>query len=572
MTSKLLYTAIPTWLIIRLLSISLVTSAQPIDSLKTIAASAKHDTIAIKLYIKVADNFFENNQNDSALFYYNLALNRVKPQFENKIKPFIYHRINRVFYDNGNYSTALSYLFKILVLFENIQSSPYDTLTVNRELAQVYSDIGLNYFATENFHKALEYFEKAILLVEPLNPSLSDKELTRYMFVFTLNMGSVYIALQHYPDAREKFEAALALNQRLGFIEYDAVLYNNLGIIFKEENNLDKAFEFYQKSAEIRGTLRDTAGLAQVYNNIGILDFTRNRYASAIPYLEKALDYSRRSNSIKSEVLAADYLSRAFKNMGVFDKAFEMQSIHKQLNDSILSKEQLEQVSRLELQYLHDREKNILELTQEIEMAKKKRKLLVYMIISGISIFSIIILYLVNRYQAVRMNKMQLEKDGLELEQRNLKLEKQNLEMELEYRNKELTTHVMYLLNKNELLTSITEKLLRIKQKLLPENRVVIQEIIHELETNVDKTVWEEFELRFQNVQQDFYDKLHAKYPNLTPNEVKLSAFLRLNMTTKEISSITLQSVKSIEMARIRLRRKMGISRDQNLTQLLQEI
>ncbi len=572
MTRKLLYTAIPTWLIIRLLSISLATSAQPIDSLKALATSAKHDTIAIKLYVKVADNFFENKQNDSALFYYNLALNRVKPQFENKIKPFIYHRINRVFYDSGNYSTALSYLFKMLVLFENIQSEPYDTLTVNRELAQVYSDIGLNFFATENFHKALEYFEKGTQLVEPLNPSLSNKELTRFMFVFTLNMGSVYVALQHYPEAREKFEAALALNQRLGIIEYDAVLYNNFGIIFKEENNLDKAFEFYQKSAEIRSTLRDTAGLAQAYNNIGILDYTRNRYANAIPYLEKALDYSRRSNSIKSEVLAADYLSRTFKNMGVFDKAYEMQSIHKQLNDSILSKEQLEQISRLELQYLHDKEKNILELTQEIEMAKKKRKLLVYMIISGISIFSIIILYLVNRYQAVRMNKMQLEKDGLELERRNLKLEKQNLEMELEYRNKELTTHVMYLLNKNELLTSITEKLLRIKQKLLPENRVVIQEIIHELETNVDKTVWEEFELRFQNVQQDFYDKLHAKYPNLTPNEVKLSAFLRLNMTTKEISSITLQSVKSIEMARIRLRRKMGISRDQNLTQLLQEI
>ena len=126
--------------------------------------------------------------------------------------------------------------------------------------------------------------------------------------------------------------------------------------------------------------------------------------------------------------------------------------------------------------------------------------------------------------------------------------------------------------NKNEFIASITEKLLNIKPLLLPENKVWVQEIIREMKSNIDNTVWNEFEVRFQQVHEDFYKKLGESYPNLTPNETKLCAFMRLNMTTKDISAITFQSVKSIQVARARLRKKMGITRDDNLVTLLQQL
>lgn len=197
---------------------------------------------------------------------------------------------------------------------------------------------------------------------------------------------------------------------------------------------------------------------------------------------------------------------------------------------------------------------------------------MIYLIIAGIFLFTVVILYLINRNQRIKMRQVKLVKESLELEQKNLTLEKQNLELELDYRNKELATHVMYLVNKNEFLASITEKLLAIRHMLLPENRTVVQEIIREMKSNIDNTVWNEFEVRFQNVHQDFYQKLGEKYPDLTPNEIKLCAFLRLNMTTKDISSITFQSLKSIQVARARLRKKLGITRDENLVSLLQQL
>ncbi len=75
--------------------------------------------------------------------------------------------------------------------------------------------------------------------------------------------------------------------------------------------------------------------------------------------------------------------------------------------------------------------------------------------------------------------------------------------------------------------------------------------------------------MRFQEVHADFYQKLTSKFTDLSPNKLKICAFLRLNMSTKEISTITFQSPKSISMARFRLRKKMEIGSYNNLVSYL---
>ncbi|MCO5263806.1 MAG: tetratricopeptide repeat protein [Lentimicrobium sp.] len=554
-------------------------TAGPADSLKVLAAAASADTTAIRLLAETGDYFARLDQHDSALYYYNRALSLVGPENESQVAPVIYYKLNRLFYKSGNYDISLEYLFKVLLHYDIIRSSAHDTAKIEIQTALAYGDIGLSYFSMENYLKSKEYFEKGYAIIHKLSQSNQKKDATENMFVFIINLGSVHVALEEFGKAREYFEVALGLNKQLGKIAYDAVLYNNLGIIFKEEKNYQKAYEYYLKCADIRETISDTAGLAQVNNNLGNLEFMRGNYKIAIDFLQKALNFSRKSKNLKSEMLSADFLSRTYEKTREFDKALEMHKLFKQLHDSILDSEKLHQTARLELQYQYEKLRKETELQQEIELAKKERKSLIYLIIAGIFLFTVVILYLINRNQRIKMKQVKLVKESLELEQKNLTLEKQNLllekqnlELELEYRNKELATHVMYLVNKNEFLASITEKLLAIRHMLLPENKTVVQEIIREMKSNIDNTVWNEFEVRFQNVHQDFYQKLGEKYPDLTPNEIKLCAFLRLNMTTKDISSITFQSLKSIQVARARLRKKLGITRDENLVSLLQQL
>ncbi len=471
-----------------------------------------------------------------------------------------------------SYSTSLDYLFKTLAYYDDIRLNPYDTVTVDFEMARVYTGIGLNYFALGNHTKALEYYENGLSLIEKLNLNSSAPNMDRSLFITTFNIGTVYVDLKESEKAKYYFDKALEYNQLIGNKEFDASIYNNLGILYKEEKDYETAFEYYLRSEQIRKTLNDTIILAQTYCNMGELELLRGRYKPAREYLTLSYNYSTTIGSVKGEMLSALFLSSVHEKLGNYKESLEMYRHYKELNDSTLSAEQLKLTAGNELLYKHERQIKEMELAQQLELSKKERKSLIYLVSTIILLLSLIILNLINRNQRFKIKQGSLLQERMELEQKNLQLENQNLGLELEMRNKELTTNVMYLINKNELLYTITEKLSTIKHNLLPENRTPVQEIIHELEKNIDNTVWEEFEVRFENVQEDFYRKLHKTYPNLTPNEIKLCAFLRLNMTTKEISSITLQSVRSIEMARTRLRRKMGITREQNIVTLLQNL
>jgi DNA-binding CsgD family transcriptional regulator len=92
-----------------------------------------------------------------------------------------------------------------------------------------------------------------------------------------------------------------------------------------------------------------------------------------------------------------------------------------------------------------------------------------------------------------------------------------------------------------------------------------IRKIISNYKIISNDALWKDFEVRFNEVYKDFYENLNKEHPNLTTNERKLCAFLKLNMSTKEIASITFQNPRSIDMARYRLRKKMQLSENENL-------
>ena len=93
-----------------------------------------------------------------------------------------------------------------------------------------------------------------------------------------------------------------------------------------------------------------------------------------------------------------------------------------------------------------------------------------------------------------------------------------------------------------------------------------------ELDNSTSKDTWDEFEVRFKEVHANFYNRLSNEFPDLTAQELRLCAFLRLNMTNKEIAAITYQSLDSLKTARYRLRKKLGLDRDENLVAFFTKI
>lgn len=146
------------------------------------------------------------------------------------------------------------------------------------------------------------------------------------------------------------------------------------------------------------------------------------------------------------------------------------------------------------------------------------------------------------------------------LEAKELKLQQQEIQKEVDVKNKELAAFSMNLAQQSQL----TEDMLVRLRKLLPvmkkDNCREIQELIKEVEQSSHNKGWEEFEIRFLQVHEEFYERLMQTYPNLTPNEKRLCAFLKLDMNTKEISQITGQSPHSVNVARTRLRKKLHLN------------
>ena len=142
------------------------------------------------------------------------------------------------------------------------------------------------------------------------------------------------------------------------------------------------------------------------------------------------------------------------------------------------------------------------------------------------------------------------------------------MQAEIEHKNTELASVAMHLVQKGELLGNIKDELMRLKKSSNDENHKTgdYKKLIHILgeEDKMDKD-WEHFAQHFDKVHRDFVVILKEKHPTVTGNELKLSAYLRMNLSTKEIAQLMNISVRGIEISRYRLRKKLGISSEVNL-------
>ena len=166
------------------------------------------------------------------------------------------------------------------------------------------------------------------------------------------------------------------------------------------------------------------------------------------------------------------------------------------------------------------------------------------------------------RRQLQKSAERKLELKDLESQKEIMKVNNDKLKLDVENKNRELAISTMSMVKKNEFLSQIKSDL-----KPLQSQNKIIKKVLKTINNNLNNTDdWKFFEEAFNNADKDFFKKLKDKHPDLTPNELKLCAYLRLNLTSKEIAPLFNISSKSVEIKRYRLRKKMHLSRNESLT------
>ncbi|SHK13868.1 Y_Y_Y domain-containing protein [Reichenbachiella agariperforans] len=187
---------------------------------------------------------------------------------------------------------------------------------------------------------------------------------------------------------------------------------------------------------------------------------------------------------------------------------------------------------------VHTKEKKVMKLTQKRELIRKDNEI-------------------------VELS----EKSKAEI----MKLQNENLELEINTKNKELASSTMNLIDKNQLLTGLKNDIKHIlDQDKKNSNTRSLKEMLKKIDRSITHDdEWEHFQQYFDQVHGDFTTRLRQAYANLSPQEVKLSNYLRMSLSTKEIAQLMNITTRGVEIARYRLRKKLNLDREVNLSEFI---
>jgi len=465
----------------------------------------------------------EKGNLDSADFYCQKALSICNQNDFEREKQLTHLNISYNYFRRFLFDESLSQLFNVLDYFEKTDDK--------KNLAKTFNLIAWSYLRQKRIDKANEYLHKALEVNKSNN---SENGLARTYTGF----GILNYTKNDLNKAILFFKKALTIGQLTSNNNLNAVIYFQLSIIYQDLGNIVKAKQSLIKAMQLDEKSNNQKNLAYDYIVLGSLYLKSDS-------LTKAQSFTEKANKIATEINDVELVFHSFNTLALisyankeYKKAFDYHLRSKE-SDSMLTVYETKDIAKIELQY------KLAKQEQQYELVQQKRTYRYHLLIGGLILMLIVLILLY--FIIIGKVKKHI-------------LEKKLLQEKVELKNKELATSVIYSAKTNELLISIAKQLTRIKLKIIDkESKKALGIIINDMRINVNEDIWKEFEIRFQNVHTEFYDNLSIKYPDLTVNERRLSAFLKLDMTTKEISAITLQAVTAIEMSRTRLRRKFGI-------------
>ena len=426
---------------------------------------------------------------------------------------------------------ALRLLLQSLAIFKKLDKE--------NMLAATYTTIGGVYFDQGNNEKAMENYQLALTIYLKTNNNSGTSSTYN-------NIGEIYRLKGQNLEALSYYKKAITHNDDINRKEFLAVVYENLGIVYLNLDKNDSALLYLSESDRFCNQINIPYRKSSIAISLGKYYLKSGNIKESLKYLMAGYEQALLHSNLILIREASYELSKVFALQNNFQKAYFYHHQYKQVSDSIIRFSNLGKIAWIEMKSLFDNEQK----TREIEQQKTN---LTYVTLAICLFFVLVILILLYGRQRIKMKHSRIKAENLHLEQMQLK-------DDIDFKNRELTTNVMYLVKKNELLGFITEKLQNSKSKFTPANRKKVEGIIINLQKNVDKDIWKVFEKRFREVHQDFYDKLVEKFPHLTEKDKKLCALIKLNLNTKEISSLTHLNVNSIEVARTRLRKKLNIS------------
>jgi len=492
----------------------------------------------VQAWLGRSEYFFLSDNYDSVKYCMEAIGDRVAEFHEDIHLAQYYNFKGYVYYSQADFFNAILCYYKAL----NLVKEEYA-----HNLPSLYMNISNSFAKLESYSKA-DYYLDLGLKVADYKDSLS---LLSNQARIKKNYGELEIA--------EEISYYLIGEFRSNNSELDlAKIYANLGNIYRRKGEYEKAHASLDSSDHICRALGIDIGLLNNRVNRSNVFLDQKQLDKALS-MALALEKELEPSFLKEYQMANfENLHWIYEELGDAVKSNAYYRKWQELRSELLGSDTKSLVSEWELAV--EREQNALAMAEQEriinqQIAHKKFIIQGTLALIGLAIFSFL---LYRRQQGLLLERRLREKD--------------KLEYALQMSHKEKMAELVKDLSMETITVDLLEKVKQIVQELPERHRVRFQDFFQEMGQDKVNAMWNNFDTSFLAVHEDFLNRLKTMAPDLSPTEIRICALMRLNLNTKEIATITHRSTGTIDNARSRIRKQLGLSEDRNLYDFLSSL
>ncbi|MBN9296200.1 MAG: tetratricopeptide repeat protein [Filimonas sp.] len=474
-------------------------------------------------------------------------------------------QMGQISYYLGNYPQALDFHLQADKIFREENS------LVN--IAANLNDMGILYYYNKQLGLARKQYDEALQIYQRIHNGEGTAD--------------TYGRIGHLYEKRQQYDSAFYY-QRMALSQYNSIsqkqgmakIYENMGSIYEDLERYDSAQSYFSRSLALYNEAHEGIASIEVLNNLGDIYRKTGKYAEALVQTRQALSESLKVNDLYQIGAAYRDLGKTYHLLKQYDSAYYYLELSRRNTIDIYSKENNRQTAFLNVLY------DIGKKNAEIISLGNQQKINRVVTIATIVVIALFIVlgWVTFSRQKLKIRNEQMEaaqtrrlyetqKEIMELEIKNKAIQETKLMEELDTRSKELSKHTLHIIQKNKLVDDLRERLEVMVKDDKRDQKRQLQQLIHQINLSANQEQhWSEFREIFEQVHQQFFDKLKEYCNELTGNDMRLVALIKLNMASKDMATLLGISMDSLRVARYRLRKKINLTEGESLTSFIQSI
>ncbi|MEA1874658.1 MAG: tetratricopeptide repeat protein [Bacteroidota bacterium] len=553
-----------------------------LDSAQTYADSALFYASMIGNYKQISDawvnfgnSYFFQGMLDSAKVYYEKSFVAIRLTTDMDEIAAALNRLGLIYQAKGFHDEATDYYIKAARYYENNNNK--------QGMADIYNNIGIINQHFNQLEIAKTYYLKSLALFRKTQDQAGEAQVMNNLATFYTETDQTDSAFLFIRKARKIFA-------KINHPSDEATCNLNIAMLHNKNEPYDSVLFYLDQAETLFSIINNHLGISSVHYNRGLYYNNIDAPKAAISALTKALE-TRHEIGNKTNILEClKARSKAYEKIENHELALQNFKEAQAYQDSIASEKM--QIRFQELQIRYETEKMDKEIILYKKQAQERRNQNIILIIgiTGFMLISVLFFYLFRTKarllssqeeyfsQQEKMNQLQLEKKRTKnqllkeeiLKQKEVhRLQQEKYQAEIEHKSRELLTSAMHIVNKNKILSEIKNNL----ENITGSSETTLRIHTNALCKEIDKTIhidsdWDQFKMHFDAVNTNFFEKLETEYPKLTKSDMKVCAYLKINLSTKEIAQIMNVSPAAVHKRFYRLRLKMKLEPNTNLTKL----